>query len=160
MTNIQKLYSCVYTKLLTVSMLEIKNGTILKDKRILIDQITQKFENHRIYGLVGINGSGKTMILKALSGFHKLTQGDVYQNDRLIGCGKRMIANAGLVLGQQEFICHFTLEENLRLIKKICSNKKMIDLHYWINLYHIEKYRKTLYKDLSLGTKKKMRYCQ
>ncbi|MGL6299995.1 ATP-binding cassette domain-containing protein [Streptococcus iniae] len=69
-------------------MLEIKNGTILKDKRILIDQITQKFENHRIYGLVGINGSGKTMILKALSGFHKLTQGDVYQNDRLIGCGK------------------------------------------------------------------------
>lgn len=32
----------------------------------------------------------------------------------------------------------------------------MIDLHYWINLYHIEKYRKTLYKDLSLGTKKKM----
>ncbi|MGX9845486.1 hypothetical protein ACR3IL_09390 [Streptococcus iniae] len=36
-------------------MLEIKNGTILKDKRILIDQITQKFENHRIYGLVGIN---------------------------------------------------------------------------------------------------------
>lgn len=137
-------------------MLEIQNGSIIKGNRVLLDEISLKFENQRVYGLVGINGSGKTMILKAITGFHRLTKGLVYQNGTIIGPGNRTISKTGLVLGDQEFISYFTLKENLTLIKKICPNAKTIDLEYWIKLFQIEKYQDISYKDLSLGTKKKM----
>lgn len=109
-------------------MLEIQNGSIIKGNRVLLDEISLKFENQRVYGLVGINGSGKTMILKAITGFHRLTKGLVYQNGTIIGPGNRTISKTGLVLGDQEFISYFTLKENLTLIKKICPNAKTIDL--------------------------------
>lgn len=96
------------------------------------------------------------MILKAITGFHRLTKGLVYQNGIIIGPGNRTISKTGLVLGDQEFISYFTLKENLTLIKKICPNAKTIDLEYWIKLFQIEKYQDIPYKDLSLGTKKKM----
>lgn len=137
-------------------MLEIQNGSIIKGNRVLLDEISLKFENQRVYGLVGINGSGKTMILKAITGFHRLTKGLVYQNGTIIGPGNRTISKTGLVLGDQEFISYFTLKENLTLIKKICPNAKTIDLEYWIKLFQIEKYQDIPYKDLFLGTKKKM----
>lgn len=137
-------------------MLEIQNGSIIKGNGVLLDEISLKFENQRVYGLVGINGSGKTMILKAITGFHRLTKGLVYQNGTIIGPGNRTISKTGLVLGDQEFISYFTLKENLTLIKKICPNAKTIDLEYWIKLFQIEKYQDISYKDLSLGTKKKM----
>ncbi|PNY19565.1 ATP-binding cassette domain-containing protein [Streptococcus parauberis] len=137
-------------------MLEIKNGYITKNRRILLNQINLKFLNQHIYGLVGINGSGKTMILRTLAGFSKLTKGNVLQEGQIIGLGDKTISNAGLVLGDQEFISFLTLEENLRLIKNICRNKEKIDLNYWINLYHLSDFKDILFKNLSLGTKKKM----
>lgn len=137
-------------------MLEIKNGYITKNRRILLNQINLKFLKQHIYGLVGINGSGKTMILRTLAGFSKLTKGNVLQEGQIIGLGDKTITNAGLVLGDQEFISFLTLEENLRLIKNICRNKEKIDLNYWINLYHLSDFKDILFKNLSLGTKKKM----
>ncbi|MFZ2483501.1 MAG: ABC transporter ATP-binding protein [Streptococcus parauberis] len=137
-------------------MIEIKKGYITKNRRILLNQINLKFLNQHIYGLVGINGSGKTMILRTLAGFSKLTKGNVLQEGQIIGLGDKTITNAGLVLGDQEFISFLTLEENLRLIKNICRNKEKIDLNYWINLYHLSDFKDILFKNLSLGTKKKM----
>lgn len=137
-------------------MLEIKNGYITKNRRMLLNQINLKFLNQHIYGLVGINGSGKTMILRTLAGFSKLTKGNVLQEGQIIGLGDKTITNAELVLGDQEFISFLTLEENLRLIKNICRNKEKIDLNYWINLYHLSDFKDILFKNLSLGTKKKM----
>ncbi|KHD46110.1 ABC transporter ATP-binding protein [Streptococcus hongkongensis] len=137
-------------------MLEIKNGVLSKSKRILLSQISLTFLNHQIYGLVGINGSGKTMLLCTLAGFCRLSKGQVFQNGKIIGTGNETISNAGLVLGEQEFISFLTLEENLKLIKNICRHKKKIDLNYWINLYQLAEFKDTLYKHLSLGTKKKM----
>ncbi|MCR4253366.1 ABC transporter ATP-binding protein [Streptococcus uberis] len=137
-------------------MLEIQNGSIIKGNRVLLDEISLKFENQRVYGLVGINGSGKTMLLRALSGLTRLNHGTVIQDGIKIGQNNSTILHAGLVLGNQDFISHLTLEENLNLIKKICPNSQCIDLDYWINLYQIKKYKNTLYKHLSLGTRKKM----
>ncbi len=139
-----------------INLLEIKNGIVRKGQMTILNHINLVFSNHHVYGLVGINGSGKTMILKALAGFCRLSKGEVRQNGKILGRGNATISNAGLVLGNQDFISHLTLEENLNLIKKICPNSQCIDLDYWIDLYQIKKFKNTLYKHLSLGTRKKM----
>ncbi|VTS12906.1 ATP-binding cassette domain-containing protein [Streptococcus pseudoporcinus] len=137
-------------------MLEIINGYKYKGNTELLTNISLKFDQHHVYGLVGINGSGKTMLLRVLSGFTRLDRGTVIQDGIKIGQNHSTIVNAGIVLGNQDFLNHLTLEENLNVVKNICCNRQRIDLDYWINLYEIEKFKKTLYKHLSLGTRKKM----
>ncbi len=139
-----------------INLLEIKDGILRKGQMTILNNINLVFSNYHVYGLVGINGSGKTMLLRALSGLTRLNHGTVIQDGIKIGQNNSTILHAGLVLGNQDFISHLTLEENLNLIKKICPNSQCIDLDYWINLYQIKKYKNTLYKHLSLGTRKKM----
>ena len=65
-------------------MLELKN--ICKSfnqgefKNSVLKNINLVFEDGKMYGITGVNGSGKTLISKALTGYIKLTSGDVIQN--------------------------------------------------------------------------------
>ncbi len=48
--------------------LEIKNITKVIDHTKILDSVTISMEKGKIYGLKGKNGSGKTMIMKAICG--------------------------------------------------------------------------------------------
>ena len=61
-------------------MLEIKNGMKKYGDEIVLKDINLVFEDGKMYGITGVNGSGKTLISKALTGYIKLTSGDVIQN--------------------------------------------------------------------------------
>lgn len=141
-------------------MLKIEHGCKIYKGNKVLDDVNLVFEKCRIYGLVGINGSGKTLILKALAGYIKLDKGHVFQDGHQIRERQNYIKNAGILIENPEFISHFSLLENLKLIKSICKNRNKIDLNYWISLYGLEKFANTMYKNLSLGTKKKMALIQ
>ena len=61
-------------------MIEIKNGMKKYGDKIVLKDINLAFEDGKMYGITGVNGSGKTLISKALTGYIKLTSGDVIQN--------------------------------------------------------------------------------
>ena len=61
-------------------MIEIKNGMKKYGDKIVLKNINLVFEDGKMYGITGVNGSGKTLISKALTGYIKLTSGDVIQN--------------------------------------------------------------------------------
>ena len=61
-------------------MLEIKNGMKKYGDKVVLKDINLVFEDGKMYGITGVNGSGKTLISKALTGYIKLTSGDVIQN--------------------------------------------------------------------------------
>ena len=61
-------------------MIEVQNVTLqIKGKTILSDA-NLTMEEGRIYGLVGNNGSGKTMLMKCICGFVLPTKGAVLSN--------------------------------------------------------------------------------
>ena len=60
-------------------MLEIINGTKKYGTKVIFENLNLKFLPGKIYGLVGENGSGKTVIMKCLCGYTSLTSGSVYQ---------------------------------------------------------------------------------
>ena len=63
-------------------MIEIKNGMKKYGDKVVLKDINLVFEDGKMYGITGVNGSGKTLISKALTGYIKLTCGDVIQNRR------------------------------------------------------------------------------
>lgn len=136
-------------------MLKIVNAVKKYGNKTVIDDISLEFCEGKIYALVGPNGCGKTMVLKALSGYVKLTSGKVFQGDKEIIGMKNFIDRAGIIIESPKFIPDDTLYENLDFITKFCINKD-IDLDYWIKFYELGEYRDKKYCELSLGTKQKM----
>lgn len=58
-------------------MIEIKNYTKKMKKREVLRDITYTFQDGKIYGLYGRNGSGKTMLLRAICGLIFPTSGEI-----------------------------------------------------------------------------------
>ena len=51
-------------------MITLKNVSKTLGKHLVLDNINYTFENGMVYGLCGHNGSGKTMLLRAIAGLY------------------------------------------------------------------------------------------
>jgi ABC-2 type transport system ATP-binding protein len=99
-------------------MLKIKNENILKD-------ISISFEKGKIHGLIGRNGSGKTMLMKCICGFVKATRGQVIVDNKIIGKDCDFPDNIGVIIETPGFIPYYSGFRNLKLLAKI--NNKITD---------------------------------
>lgn len=143
-------------------MLEIINGYKRYKKKIVLNNINLKFEDGKMYGILGVNGSGKSLILKALSGYIKLNEGKVLQNSLEIrGKENNYISNAGIIIETPVMINDYTVSENLEYLKsKTNYNKEEIDLEKWYKYFEIENFKNDRFSELSLGTKQKVALIQ
>ena len=100
--------------------LAIKKTTILKDVSI-------SFEKGKIHGLIGRNGSGKTMLMKCICGFVKPTSGTIFVDGKQIGKDCDFPDNVGIIIETPGFIPYYSGYKNLKLLadlnRKIGSDK-------------------------------------
>ena len=136
-------------------MLEIINGYKKYKKLEVLSDINLKFEDGKMYAIIGANGSGKSLILKALSGYNKLTSGKVLQDGNEIRKNNNYIENAGIIIENPVMV-----NENLEYLKKMSENSKDIDLDKWYKYFEIEEYKEKRFSELSLGTKQKVALIQ
>lgn len=141
-------------------MLKIVNGYKEYKGNTVLEDINLTFSAGQIYGLVGVNGSGKTLILKALCGYITLDSGAVYQGDKKIRDKNNYIENAGIIIESVSLLPHLTLDDNMALLQKIDTRITAKKIDEWLDFYDIKKYRHKKYKHLSLGTKQKLALIQ
>lgn len=141
-------------------MLEIINGYKKYKNLEVLSDINLKFEDGKMYAIIGVNGSGKSLILKALSGYNKLTSGKVLQNGNEIRKNNNYIEDAGIIIENPVMVNEYTITENLEYLKKMSENSKEIDLEKWYKYFEIEEYKEKRFSELSLGTKQKVALIQ
>ena len=141
-------------------MLEIINGYKKYKNLEVLSDINLKFEDGKMYAIIGANGSGKSLILKALSGYNKLTSGKVLQDGNEIRKNNNYIENAGIIIENPVMVNEYTITENLEYLKKMSENSKEIDLEKWYKYFEIEEYKEKRFSELSLGTKQKVALIQ
>ena len=141
-------------------MLEIINGYKKYKNLEVLSDINLKFEDGKMYAIIGANGSGKSLILKALSGYNKLTSGKVLQDGNEIRKNNNYIEDAGIIIENPVMVNEYTINENLEYLKKMSENNKEIDLEKWYKYFEIEEYKEKRFSELSLGTKQKVALIQ
>ena len=141
-------------------MLEIINGYKKYKNLEVLSDINLKFEDGKMYAIIGANGSGKSLILKALSGYNKLKSGKVLQDGNEIRKNNNYIENAGIIIENPVMVNEYTINENLEYLKKMSENSKDIDLDKWYKYFEIEEYKEKRFSELSLGTKQKVALIQ
>ena len=99
--------------------IEIRNATKIIKGKIILDSISLTMQAGRIYGLKGPNGSGKTMLMRLISGLIKPSSGEVYINREKLGLEIDFPRSLGLLIENPSFIPNYTGLRNLELLAQI-----------------------------------------
>ncbi|MCI8717402.1 MAG: ABC transporter ATP-binding protein [Lachnospiraceae bacterium] len=91
----------------------------------ILENINLEMNNGIIYGFVGRNGSGKTMLFRALSGLMKISEGSVEYNGKILGKDIKVLPDLGLLIENAGLYPELTGFRNLQLLAKL--NEKVTD---------------------------------
>lgn len=133
--------------------LTIKKDTILSDVNI-------KLEQGKIHGLVGRNGSGKTMLMKCICGFVKSTSGDIYVDEKKIGKDVDFPQNVGIIIETPGFIPYYSGYRNLKILanlRKKIGKEEILEIMKKVGLEGAEN---KLVRKYSLGMRQRLGLAQ
>ncbi|MBR2086307.1 MAG: ATP-binding cassette domain-containing protein [Oscillospiraceae bacterium] len=106
-----------------MDMIEIKNLNLTIKKTEILKNINMQFEKGRIHGLIGRNGSGKTMLMKCICGFVRPTSGTVQVAGKQIGKDCDFPESVGIIIETPGFIPYYSGFRNLKLLADL--NKRI-----------------------------------
>lgn len=139
--------------------IEIKDLSLTIKKTEILKKINISFEKGKIHGLIGRNGSGKTMLMKCICGFIKPTYGEIAVNGKRVGKDCDFPDSIGIIIETPGFIPYYSGCKNLKLIadlnKKINKDEiksamKQVDLDPDSKL-HVKKYSLGMRQRLGLA---------
>lgn len=78
--------------------------------------ITHSFDRGRIHGIVGNNGSGKTVLMKCICGFLRPDAGQIFVDGVQIGKDRDFPEDIGIIIETPGFLPHLSGFQNLKLL--------------------------------------------
>ncbi|MDB6461332.1 MULTISPECIES: ABC transporter ATP-binding protein [Blautia] len=130
-----------------------KNNKVLKD-------VTLRCESGRIYGLVGHNGSGKTVLFKTICGFLSCDEGTVSVNGKVMGKDKDMLTEAGIIIEDPGFLRNWSAYHNLEFLYTIRNRPDKSYLHSVLNTVGFDSKLKRPVGKFSLGMRQRLALAQ
>lgn len=122
----------------------------------VLKDINVKFEGGKIYGLRGKNGSGKTMIMRMISGLIRPSSGRVIIDGKVLGRDMSFPESIGVLIENPSFISGYTGYKNLKVladIKGIIDDKQIKESIRKVGLNPEDKRK---YRKYSLGMKQRL----
>lgn len=96
----------------------------IKHKTIL-DNVCAEFKSGNTYGIVGRNGSGKTMLFRALSGLIKIDSGNIFPDGQRLHKDMEILPEPGIMIENAGLYPDLSGFDNLKFLTGI--NKKVDD---------------------------------
>jgi ABC-2 type transport system ATP-binding protein len=85
----------------------------------VLHEVSHDFEGGKIHGIVGNNGSGKTVLMKCICGFLLPTKGRIFVYDKQIGRDMDFPEDAGIIIETPGFLPNLTGKKNLELLASL-----------------------------------------
>lgn len=139
-------------------MNEIKIVSLSKKIKntLILDDISLNLKSGKIYGLKGKNGSGKTMLMRAISGLIIPDSGLVKINDKSLHKDISFPESIGVLIENPSFLPQYTGFKNLRLLADLTDKISNDDIITALNRVGLDPDDKRTYKKYSLGMKQKL----
>ena len=128
---------------------EIHGIKVLKD-------VSMALESGSVYGFLGRNGSGKTMMMRALCGFISLTEGSIEMDGSRLGSGEDFPRNLGMLLETPVFLPERTGYENLRLLAAIRGEAAGDDIRKALEQVGLDRGDRRKVEKYSLGMRQRL----
>lgn len=130
-------------------------GKKIGDAQVL-SEITLTLHSGKIYGFVGKNGSGKTMLFRAIIGLIQLSQGKVLADGRELHKDMSILPNVGVILENIGLYPEFTGAKNLKMLADIQKKIGMEEIKEAIRRVGLDPDDKRPVRKYSLGMKQRI----
>lgn len=134
----------------------VRNVTkIIKGVKVL-DDISIDIPSGSVTGLRGINGSGKTMLMRAVCGLIGLDDGSIEVDGKRVGVDVDSPPSVGLLIENPGFIDGFSGFDNLWLLAQLTGRIGSREVESALELVGLKSARDKAYRTYSLGMKQRL----
>lgn len=138
----------------------VKNVTMKFKGQVVLNDINIDFEMGKIYGIIGRNGSGKTVLLKCICGLLLPTAGTVTVNDKIIGRDVDFPENTGFIIENPAFLQNYSALKNLKYLASIKGKIDEQTIRTFIKLVGLNPDDKKAVGKYSLGMRQRLGIAQ
>ena len=96
--------------------IELNDVTKSIGGQMILNHITLSMTSGKVYGFQGINGSGKTMLMRAIIGLIHLNEGDVKIDGKKLGKDIEFPESVGFLLENPTFLDRYSGKDNFKII--------------------------------------------
>lgn len=131
----------------------------IKNNKIL-DNVNLTFESGHVYGLVGRNGSGKTMLLRAICGLIFPDSGKVIIDGKQLHKDISFPESCGIIIENTDLLPNFSAFDNLKMLSEIKNTANDNMIKSAIKSVGLDPDIKKKVKTFSLGMKQRLSIAQ
>ncbi len=142
------------------NILELNGVSLTLRKTQILKDINKTFEKGKIHGLIGRNGSGKTMLMKCICGFIKPTEGEITVFGKKIGKDCDFPDSVGIIIETPGFIPYYSGYKNLKLLADLNRNITGEQVKNAMNQVGLAPELKRHVKKYSLGMRQRLGLAQ
>ena len=126
----------------------------------VLNDVSVSFERGKIHGIIGRNGSGKTVLIKTICGFMKPDTGKVIVDGKVVGKDMDFPQNIGAIIEAPGFLPTQSAYKNLMYLASLRGIIGKKEVHYAIDLVGLNSDDKKPVGKYSLGMKQRLGLAQ
>lgn len=141
-------------------MIQLQNVTKRIKENTVLDNVSYTFKSGFVYGLYGQNGSGKTMLLRAISGLINLDSGSIFIDVEKLHDKIEFPPETGIVIENMELLPECSAKRNLQMLAKIKNIADEKDIIFSLERVGLDPDSDKKVKKFSLGMKQRLNIAQ
>lgn len=139
-----------------MAQIEIKNVTKIIKHNTVIDNVSLTVNSGKITGLKGVNGSGKTMLMRLVSGLILPTSGEIIIDGETLGKDITFPRSIGTLIENPAFLDNYSGFQNLKLLASIQRKISDEEIREAIIAVELNPDDKKKFRKYSLGMKQRL----
>jgi phospholipid/cholesterol/gamma-HCH transport system ATP-binding protein len=146
-------------------MIRIENVSKTFNGKIVLDDISTNFHEGKTNLIIGMSGSGKTVLMKSIVGLIKVDSGSIYFHDRDFVCmnlkqKRELRREMGMLFQGSALFDSLTVEQNIRfpldMFTTMTAKEKKIRIDYCLERVNLDKVNSLHPAELSGGMQKRV----
>lgn len=143
-----------------MNVIEIQNVSKRFGEHVVLNNITVCFQEGKIYGIVGRNGSGKTVLLECICGLMHQDEGAIIVNGKTIGKEKDMADNIGVIIETPGFLPDYSGFRNLQFLMGVSKKVNFSMISAAMEMVGLNPHDKKKVGKYSLGMRQRLGIAQ
>lgn len=141
-------------------IVKVENVTKYFKQEKVLDDVNMNLETGHIYGIVGKNGAGKTVLFKIIAGFIKPSSGKVTVAGKIIGVDRDFPDSLGLIIETPGFLYQYNAYQNLLYLANINNKVSKEDVKESIRMVGLDPGSNKKVGKFSLGMRQRLGIAQ
>lgn len=140
--------------------ISVRNVTKKFKEATVLNDVTVSFEKGKIYGIIGRNGAGKTVLFKCICGLLSVTEGEITVLGQTIGDGLKVPKGVGAIIESPGFLPNVSGYRNLYYLASLSGKPDRTRICEVINMVGLDPYSRKHVGHYSMGMRQRLGLAQ